>query len=188
MIRKSLLTLALAGSLGVSGAVLASTGSNMTGGDMTGGAGMNVDSQFTLDLQIYAAFAKLEANIAEAGGALALRALRTDEASRAELAEDYQDDIETIEDYVELLESFELTDEQRSALEAFRAAWEPVAAEGARLIAEEGDDLEVSRQEVSAWWDTTRDIDDTIDDALDGLLEVYGASIETQVDRGSGSE
>jgi hypothetical protein len=140
------------------------------------------EAQFVRDLQIYAAFAKLEANIAEASAAAILSVLRSDSEARALLAREYYDDVLSIEQYVRLIESYELTGEQQEAIEAFKEVWTPLAEEGNALVAS-SEDADALVSDTFDWWNRVQDVDDTVDIALDALLETYGASIEAEVGR-----
>lgn len=126
----------------------------------------------------YAAMSKLEANKAEAAGAVMLAAIPgLPDNVRSEAAEDYAGDLDQMAGYISTLRDMDLTEEQSDALDAFSKQWESASAEGTTLITEV-EDTEEYRKQVFAWWESLDDLDDLIDDVLEGILETNGIALE----------
>jgi hypothetical protein len=125
-------------------------------------------------LAVYGAMAKLEANKAEAAGAVLKAAAFHDMPEvLEEAAEDFESDHAQLMAYIALLQGMEISSAQRQAVDAFEAGWTEVAATGATLIAEASGDA-AFRTRVVEWWESLDDLDDVIDDALEELLEEKG--------------
>jgi hypothetical protein len=129
-------------------------------------------------LRLYAALAKLEANKAEAAGALLLAAMpgHSDEIY-AEAAEDWASDSAQIASYVSAIRELDLTDGQREAVERFATGWAEAAAAGDPLVAGYRDDA-AYRAQVFDWWESLDDLDDLVDDVLEDILEAEGVAFE----------
>lgn len=126
-------------------------------------------------LQIYAAMAKLEANKAEAAGAVILAAAaQGDEEILAEAREDYQSDLGQIQEYIAFLQEAPLSETQATAIASFVEQWEPVAAAGTELLNQDDDTI---RNEAYAWWESLDGLDDLVDDQLEAILADAGAEI-----------
>jgi hypothetical protein len=129
-------------------------------------------------LRLYAALAKLEANKAEAAGALLLAAMPDhSDAVYAEAVEDFESDSDAIAEYVEAILEMDITDAQRSAVEAFGAGWAE-AAEAARPILAGYEDSAAYREMVFDWWESLDGLDDAVDDMLEDILEENGIAFE----------
>lgn len=129
-------------------------------------------------LAAYAAMSKLEANKAEAAGAVMLAAIPDlPDDVREEAAEDYASDLAQMDGYIEALNGMGLTEDQSAALNSFAEQWGAVSAEGTTLIAQAADTPEFHAR-VFAWWESLDDLDDLIDDALEEILEANGISFE----------
>lgn len=123
-------------------------------------------------LQIYAAMAKLEANKAEAAGAVMLAAAPdVSEEVAEEAREDFASDAAQIEEYFAILDKLPLTDEQAAALGTFKDGWRE-AVTTASAILESGD-----RQAAFDWWESLDGLDDVIDDQLEEILEDNGVAL-----------
>ena len=129
-------------------------------------------------LQIYGGMAKLEANKAEAAGAvMKAAAFHDDPAVLEEAAEDFASDRDQLAGYIEALGALNLSDSQRAALDAFAEGWNTAAEEGAALI--EAASMESDyRARLATWWESLDDLDDTLDDALEEILEAEGVAFE----------
>jgi hypothetical protein len=129
-------------------------------------------------LKIYAGLAKLEANVVETAGAVALASLMAGNVDAYdESAEEAEEDIEAIADYLTELRALGLTDAQRAALDEFEAAWAPLAAEAKALLSAAASGA-VDRDAVYAWWERVERKDQIVDDALDATLETHGVSFD----------
>lgn len=129
-------------------------------------------------LRLYAALAKLEANKAEAAGAMLLAAMpdHSDEIYD-EAVEDFESDAAQIAAYVEMVLDMDLTADQRAAVGRFGAGW-AAAAEAARPLLAGYQDSPAYRARVFAWWESLDGLDDEIDDLLDDTLEDAGVSLD----------
>jgi hypothetical protein len=140
-----------------------------------GGAALAADAE---TLRLYAALAKLEANKAEAAGAVLLAAMpnHSDEAFE-EAVEDFESDSAQIAAYVDAILDMDVTDEQRAAVEQFGAGWAE-AAEAARPLLSGYEDSESYRSRVFDWWESLDGLDDAVDDMLEDILEAEGIAFE----------
>lgn len=138
-------------------------------------AGQAADAQ---TLRLYAALAKLEANKAEAAGALLLAAMpgHSDEVYE-EAREDWESDAAQIEDYLEAISDMDLSPAQRDAVDAFAAGWREAVEAGNPLVAGYEDSQDY-RDRVFAWWESLDGLDDTVDDLLEAILEEHGVAFE----------
>ena len=128
-------------------------------------------------LAIYAAMSKLEANKAEAAGAVMLAAIPDlPEEVRAEAAEDYAGDLAQIDAYIEALRGMNLTDAQAGSVDAFATQWGTVSAEGTALIGAPEDTAEY-HQRVFAWWERLDGLADLLDAALEVILDENGIEL-----------
>ena len=128
-------------------------------------------------LHIYACMAKLEANMAEAAGAVMIGAMAGGNAEiRTEAREDFNSDAGQIENYVATLRATPLNGEQTQALESFVSQWEPIAEAGRNLLASEDDDIQ---QAAFEWWQSLDGLDDLIDDQLEAILEAQGIELSS---------
>lgn len=126
-------------------------------------------------LKIYAAMAKLEANMAEAAGAVMLAAAARGDAEIIEEArEDYASDLAQIDAYIALLQSTDLNKAQSAAVTALVEQWGPIAAEGTTIL--EHDDGVIT-EAAFAWWQSLDGLDDVVDDQLEAILEAADAEI-----------
>lgn len=133
-------------------------------------------------LQIYGGMAKLEANKAEAAGAVMKAAAFHDDAEvLEEAAEDFASDSDQLMGYVDALRALDLTGDQRAALDAFAEGWERASTEGAALIEAASMDP-AYRARLSAWWEGLDDLDETIDEALEDILEAEGVGFDEALD------
>jgi hypothetical protein len=118
------------------------------------------------ELDKYAAFAKIEANIAEASAGLFLQQLLSGEdAERALEIDDYRQDFDAVEEYVAQLEGMDLTEEERQALDRFQDGWSDLqemrqAIEGAE---------EAEPDQIIAYWEQVTRLDDVVDNVLDSI-------------------
>ncbi len=125
-------------------------------------------------LAAYAAMSKLEANKAEAAGAVMLAAIPDLPASvREEAAEDYASDLAQMNGYIEALQGMELDAGQADAIAQFATLWGEASAEGAQLI-EAATNTPEFHARAFDWWESLDGLDDLIDDALEEILEVHG--------------
>jgi membrane protein YqaA with SNARE-associated domain len=128
-------------------------------------------------MKVYAAMAKLEANMAEAAGAVMMAAAGAgDERMQGEAAADFQSDLGQIDAYVIALEGMELTDSQQKALDTFKSEWGDLVNVGRALI-ENADDSSAYRERVAEWWQSLDSVDDAIDAELEAILEEQGVSV-----------
>lgn len=128
-------------------------------------------------LQIYAAMAKLEANMAEAAGAVMAGAMAgTDGDIRTEALEDFNSDVSQIESYVTSLRAASLNDAQTQALDMFESEWTPIAKAGEELLKSDEADIQ---QAAFAWWESLDGLDDLIDDQLEAILKDQGIEPST---------
>jgi plasmid stabilization system protein ParE len=129
-------------------------------------------------LKIYAGMAKLEANLVETAANVAIATLMFDTVDAYdETAEEAEEDIEAIAYYLAELRKLGLSDDQKAGLDAFEAAWTPLAAEVKTLL-----DAAASgtpdRAAVYAWWEKLERMDDIVDDKLTAILETHGVPYE----------
>lgn len=133
-------------------------------GILSAGASVAHDSSA---LAVYAGFAKLNENIAEAAGAVMFGThADAGEALRAEAIEDFRGDLAQLDGYIAKLRGMPLNPSQRSALESVAKDWAAAADAAEKLI----DGKTATPDAVSAWWESLDDIDDTVDDVLDAIL------------------
>lgn len=128
-------------------------------------------------LRLYAALAKLEANKAEAAGALLLAAM-PDHSDKIyeEAVEDWESDAAQIAGYLELLDGMEMTEEQRESLRTFADGWAAAVEAGTPLLKGYEDTPEY-RQRVFAWWESLDGLDDAVDDMMEDILEAHGVAL-----------
>lgn len=137
-------------------------------------------SEALSDLQIYGILSKLEANKAEAAGALLKHAFAAEGSpERAEAAEDFTTDAAAIEAYLELLEGQALPEDTAEELDEFKAAWAKAMAGAAELqkVSVEANGIAQARARSYEWWESLDEADDAIDEALDGFLEAKAAAL-----------
>lgn len=128
-------------------------------------------------LAAYAAMSKLEANKAEAAGAVMLAAIPDLPAEVREEAEaDFASDVAQIDSYIAVLREMELDPEHATSIERFATAWATASSAGADLI-EAAEDTAEYRQSVFAWWEGLDELDDLIDNTLEELLEANGVAL-----------
>jgi hypothetical protein len=129
------------------------------------------------DLEIYAAFAKLESNISETTLLVALAALLDEEEAgeRAELAESFEEDAAQVSGYLDFLRGASLTDEQREVVAAFDGMWAAHVEKGEALIGEPGT-TPGHAERLLAFWEELDEIDELVDDKLEAMRERFGAS------------
>ena len=139
-----------------------------------GSAALAADSE---TLRLYAALAKLEANKAEAAGAVLLAAMpnHSDEVYE-EAVEDFVSDSAQIAEYVETILAMDITDDQRAAVAAFGEGWAE-AAEAARPLLAGYEDSAEYRARVFDWWESLDGLDDSVDDLLEDILEAEGIDL-----------
>jgi len=127
-------------------------------------------------LMIYAAFAKLEANIQETSLLVALSAVLSDDQAeeRARLAREYESDVEKVARYVAVLRGAGITEAQRAVLDEFEAKWEPITVKGRSLLVEQANTDEYRRKTYN-YWLMIDAVDDLIDDKLEEMRERHGA-------------
>ncbi|MFN3613843.1 MAG: hypothetical protein ACK4WC_04710 [Rubrimonas sp.] len=127
-------------------------------------------------LMIYAAFAKLEANIQETALVIGLTGLLTDDmaAEREEMALEFENDLAQVERYLDILRGADISDDQRAVLARFEEKWGPIAAKGRELLQEQADTPEY-RQRALNFWRMIDAVDDLIDDKLEDMRARYGA-------------
>lgn len=135
-------------------------------------------------LRLYAALAKLEANKAEAAGAVLLAAMPGhSDAVYDEALEDWESDVAQIEGYIEALADMEMTAEQRANVDAFAEGWRAAVEAGTPLI-EDYEDSQDYRDRVFAWWESLDGLDDLVDDMMEEMLEAEGVAFEGIGDEG----
>lgn len=129
-------------------------------------------------VQTYAAFSKLEANIAELSLAASAHALMPPSMAetRAIIAEEFDEDIEQVAGYVTFLRSVPLTAEQTEALDAFETSWSELVAVGRGMMAEDFNP-QLNPSAVAGFWAKATETDETIDDVLDDMQEALNADI-----------
>jgi hypothetical protein len=129
-------------------------------------------------LRIYAGMAKLEANVVETAANVAIATLMFDAVDAYdETAEEAGEDIEAIAYYLAELRELSLSDDQKTGLDAFEAAWTPLAAE-ARALLDAAAGGKPDRAAVYAWWEKLERMDDIVDDKLEAILEAHGVAFE----------
>jgi hypothetical protein len=128
-------------------------------------------------LMIYAAFAKLEANIQESALVIELSAVLSDDMTdeRAQMVEEYENDLAQIDRYLDILKNADITDSQRDVIARFEEKWAPIAAKGRELLQVQADTPEY-RQRAFNYWQMIDAVDDLIDDKLEEMRERHGAS------------
>jgi hypothetical protein len=115
--------------------------------------------------------AKLEANVAEAGGAVILAAASGgDDAIRGEAMADFQSDAGQIDHYVTALEGMDLSKGERETLDSFKTQWRGLSARGRALI-ENADGSDMIREQALEWWQSLDSIDNTLDAQLKATLD-----------------
>jgi plasmid stabilization system protein ParE len=129
-------------------------------------------------LKIYAGMAKLEANVVETAANVAIATLMAgDVDAYDETAEEAEEDIEAIAYYLAELRKLALSDDQKAGLDAFEAAWTPLAAEAKALLdaaaSGAGDGAA-----VYAWWEKLERMDDIVDDKLTAILTAHGVAYD----------
>jgi 23S rRNA A2030 N6-methylase RlmJ len=118
-------------------------------------------------LEIYAGFAKLNENIAEAAGAVMLGTHPdADEALRAEAISDFRGDLTQLDGYVAGLRALPLSPDQRRAIDFVAREWAKAADAAEDLIG----NRTATPAEVAEWWESLDEIDDTVDDVLEDIL------------------
>lgn len=135
-------------------------------------AGAAAQAETASKLEIYAAFAKVNENIAEAVGAVLLATNPTATAEiRSEAVSDWRGDLTQLDGYFSALEGMPLTGEQRAALATVRTEWARAADQAEEVLANpSAHDAEA----LSAWWESLDEIDDAVDDVLEAMLEEEG--------------
>lgn len=129
-------------------------------------------------LTLYAAMSKLEANKAEAAGALLLAAMPGhSDAVYEEAREDWESDGEQLEGYIAAIREMDLADDQRAAIDAFAEGWAEAVETGTPLV-ENFEDSAAYRARVFDWWESLDELDDAIDDALEDLLARHGVAFD----------
>ncbi|SEB08027.1 hypothetical protein [Rubrimonas cliftonensis] len=130
------------------------------------------------DVKKYAAFSKLEANIAELSLAASAHALMPPsmESTRALIAEEFEEDIEQVAGYVSYLRSVPLTDEESEALGAFEESWSELVSVGRSMMSDTFDAAS-NPSAVAGFWSKATETDETIDDVLDDIQARIGAGI-----------
>lgn len=122
----------------------------------------------------YAAFAKLESNLAEiTAGTLMRRLLREDGAEAVAEVDDPDEDIAAAEAYVDQLEAMDLTEAEREALDAFKAGWSELMEMREALA----DADEVSRDRLLAYWEKSNELDEATDGVLEAIVAGEGAGM-----------
>lgn len=128
-------------------------------------------------LKTYAAMAKLEANVAEASGAVMLAAASAgNETVRAEAMKDFQSDAGQIDKYVTALEDMDLSGDRKEALDTFKSEWRGLSNTGRALI-ENADDSSIYREKAFEWWQNLDAVDDTLDEQLEAILDEQNAAV-----------
>lgn len=141
-------------------------------------AGMPFAAMADDTLKAYAAMAKLEANKAEAAGAVMLSAIPDlSDERRAEAQEDYTSDLEQIAGYIEALKAMDLAEGPAAAVEEFARKWQAASEAGADLLTRVEDTPEY-HEEVFTWWESLDGLDDLVDDQLEAILEANGVAFE----------
>lgn len=119
------------------------------------------------ELGKYAAFAKLESNLAEiTAGTLLGKMMTGADAAAAMDLDDPADDITAAEGYVGVLEGMDLTDAERSALDSFKAGWGELMA--LRTAIAEAEELEP--EALAAYWEKANGLDEMVDDILQSII------------------
>ncbi len=137
---------------------------------------LTAQAQDAAALQVYAAFAKLEANVVEAGGALAIVALYGDDLpGREEFVDEYTTDVETVNRYVGFLEGQELGERGTQILQAFTEQWATMSETGDAIVAAEAG---TGQEQILEWWEGSEAIDDLVDEEMEALLADNNATIE----------
>lgn len=138
------------------------------------------------DLGIYAAFAKLEANIGEMSGKIAFYVLSVGEGN---YAKEYSEDVSAVYGYLRALERLELGEEQQAQVSAFREQWGPVEDEGEEIIAavDSGGTADELLDRLNTWYGSIDELDEFTDDNLEAILEANNVTLDTaRDDQGGG--
>lgn len=130
-------------------------------------------------LAIYAGLAKLEANVDELAASLAMFALNEGEG---EFAENYDEDEGAVYGYLRALERLNITDEMRTELEDFRAAFKAVEDAGEEILEASDVTPEALREDVNALYTQFEDLDDKVDGMLEALLTENSVVLDTAKD------
>lgn len=128
-------------------------------------------------LMIYAAFAKLEANIQESALVIELSAVLSDDmtAEREQMVNEYERDLAQIDRYLDILKNANISDDQRAVIARFEEKWAPISTEGRELLQVQADTPEYRRRAFE-YWQKIDAVDDLIDDKLEDMRARYGAS------------
>lgn len=137
----------------------------------TAAAAHEEDAVTPATLKAYAAMAKLEANKAEAAGAVLLGVAT---GGSGEAAEDFRSDADQIAGYIAALKAMDLTEAQADAIAAFDAQWTEAAARGRDLM--DSDDATLA--DAVAWWESLDGLDDLVDDQMEDILAAHGAGFD----------
>jgi hypothetical protein len=118
-------------------------------------------------LEVYAAFAKLNENIAEAAGAVMLGTHpNASEELRAEAIEDFRGDLTQLDAYIAGLKGMSLNASQREAVAFVERDWARRVDAAEELIG----NRTATPAQVAEWWESLDAIDDVVDDVLDEIL------------------
>lgn len=117
------------------------------------------------DFITYAAFAKLESNIAEATLNVFLHAKASPDERKVILA-DFDDDLDSVKMYSTQLEGMKLSGEAAAALTEFKKDWS-IFEKNARAAIAKGD--AVTLKELHELYVLANKMDDAVDEALDQL-------------------
>ncbi|MGF1552696.1 MAG: hypothetical protein ACFBWO_09375 [Paracoccaceae bacterium] len=113
----------------------------------------------------YAAFAKLESNLAEITAGTLMSRLMGEDADAAEV-DDPSEDIEAAESYVEQLDGMDLTDAEREALDTFKAGWSELMETREEIVGAG----EVSNERLMAFWKQVNELDEATDGVLEAIV------------------
>lgn len=139
------------------------------------------------DLGIYAALAKLEANIGEMSGKIAFHVLNGGEGN---YAEEYGEDVSAVYGYLRALERLELNQAQMTQVERFREQWGPVEDEGEEIIAAiaSGSTADELLGQLNAWYESVDELDAFTDSNLEDILEANNVMLNMERDDQGGSD
>ncbi len=125
----------------------------------------------TADFITYAAFAKLESNIAEATLNVFLLSKASAKERKAILA-DFDDDAQSINVYVGQLEKMDLPGDAASGLDSFKKDWSKFEMQARAAIKKGG---KVTLKELHDLYVMANNMDDSIDNVLEGLRNKMAA-------------
>lgn len=128
----------------------------------------------TETLTVYAYFAKLEANIVEAGKAVSL-AMALPQNSRAvrTARQEFESDVRQFNFYIRALEKQDLIGDQENALESLRIGFEVLKDQGRGFLEAPGN----GGKRFFRWWLEMDDLEEEADEVLEVIAEENGIEL-----------